>query len=126
MKRPTPIIRRAAIGRSKFGNKRTKVGDRMFDSKGEAARGMELRIMERAGLIRDLQFQVTFPLFGKNGARVCNYRADYTYFDVELGRDVTEDFKGLRTDLYRLKAKLFEDNYGVPIRESSARKGRTR
>jgi hypothetical protein len=124
VKRSAPILRRSALARSKYGNKRVLVGERMFDSKGEAGRAMELRIMEKAGLIERLQFQVTFPLYGKNGAEVARYRADFTYHCFERGVDVVEDFKGLRTDIYRLKAKLFRDNYGFAITESTATRRR--
>lgn len=122
MKRAAPIVRRKALSRSKYGNKRVLVGDRMFDSKGEAERATELRLLEKAGHIRDLEFQVTFPLYGKNGSEVARYRADFTYHDLRTGLDVTEDFKGVRTEVYRMKAKLFRDNYGRAIFESTARR----
>jgi hypothetical protein len=127
MKRAAPILRRQQLKRSKFGNKRTPVGDRTFDSKGEAARAMELRIMEKAGLILDLEFQVSFPL-EVNGHLICRYKADFTYRDLRdgVGFDVVEDYKGYRTPEYALKAKLFKAIYGYAIFETGPRSRRLR
>jgi hypothetical protein len=120
VKKPAPLLRRKALSRSKYGNKRTPVGDRMFDSKGEAGRAMELRILEKAGHIRDLAFQVSFPL-EVNGMLVCRYKADFAYTCAD-GVNVVEDFKGYRTPEYALKAKLFRAIYGFPILETGPKK----
>lgn len=120
-KKPKPILRRSFLKMAKYGNKRTKVGDRTFDSKGEAARAMELRIMEKAGLIRALEFQVTFPLYGRDGSIVGAYRADYCYTDLATGKDVIEDFKSpaTRTPLFLLKKKLMKAQ-GMDVLETYA------
>jgi hypothetical protein len=62
-----------------------------------------------AGKIRDLRNEVTFALYGKNGAPICRYRADFTY--SEDGQFVAEDVKGVATAVFGIKAKLFRDNY---------------
>lgn len=87
--------------RSKYGNKRTSIGSRTYDSGAEARRGAMLQLMEKSGNISDLQFQVTFKL---SEAEV-TYRADYTY--MENGRLVAEDMKGVRTERFRLIVKLW-------------------
>lgn len=66
-----------------------------FDSKGEAQRWMQLRLLERAGEISELRRQVPFPLFTLTGlgkpVQFAIYKADYVY--LENGLRVIEDFK---------------------------------
>ena len=89
---------------SKYRNIPTEVEGRIFQSKREAARYVELRMLERSGIITELRCQVRFNL-DVNGVHVCNYLADFTYSGQD-GRLVVEDVKGVRTATYRLKAKL--------------------
>lgn len=90
-----------------------------FDSKAEAKQWEFLRLLERAGLIRDLSRQVRFRL-DFNGIRICDYVADFCYFDLKLGRNVVEDVKGLKTPAYRIKAKLMLACHGITISEVAA------
>ena len=108
---------------TKYDNKKTEVDGILFDSRGEAARYLELCTLERARQISDLELQVTFPLV-VNGMRVCKYVADFVY--REDGAVVVEDFKGMRTPLYRLKAKLMQAVHGITIRETGTRPTRKR
>ena len=92
-----------------------------FDSRREAKRYAELRLMERAGVIHDLQRQVKFELIpsqrydGKVIERPVNYYADFTY--MENGNLVVEDVKGMRTKDYILKRKMLLYLCGIRIRE---------
>lgn len=86
-----------------------------FDSKREATRWSNLRLLERAGQIADLKRQVTFPL-DVNGHAVTRYRADFTY--VENGKTVVEDSKGFQTPEYKIKRALMKAVHGVEIVES--------
>ena len=54
----------------------------------------------------------------KNGKAVpaVTYVADFTY--LENGQYVVEDFKGMKTDVYKLKKKLLLWRFGLQIRES--------
>lgn len=97
---------------------------RSFDSRAERKRGEELALLEKAGAIRHLRYQVTVPL-NVNDKRVCAWVADFVYEErdnsVRLGhgwREIHEDTKGFRTPIYELKRKLFHAIYGVEIRES--------
>lgn len=93
---------------SKYGNRKTVIDGVTFDSAREAKRWQELRLLERAGEITDLERQVSIPLWGRNGplkfasGRMANYRADFTYRD-RSGREVIEDAKGFETPEFRLK-----------------------
>ena len=90
----------------------------VFDSKAEFIRWCELRIMERAGKISDLQRQVKYELIPKQkGERACTYLADFVYKDPN-GDTVVEDTKGVRTDAYRIKRKLMLWVHGIRIKET--------
>lgn len=101
--------RKDALMALKYKNKPTFVGMIRFDSKAEANRYNELRLLAQGNQIGDLKRQVTFALYGKNGASVCSYRCDFMY--SESGRVVVEDVKGFETPEFRIKQKLFNDNY---------------
>ena len=101
---------------SKYHSKKVIVDGITFDSKKEAIRYQELKILERAGTIKDLRLQYQFilqPPFRKNGKaiRAITYVADFVYFDNERMKNVVEDVKGFKTDVYTLKRKMFEYKY---------------
>lgn len=108
-------------GRSKYHAKKTVVDGITFDSKREADRYLVLKGMEEDGTIEDLRRQVRYELVpafdvdGRHYRPVC-YVADFVY--REDGREVVEDVKGMRTDVYRLKSKLFARRYGMSIKET--------
>lgn len=109
--------------RSKFNAKKTTVDGITFDSAREAKRYQELKLMERAGEISGLRRQVRFeliPAFECDGKhyRPATYIADFVYTDVKTGKEIVEDVKGYRPDIYRLKAKLFAHKFGVAILET--------
>ena len=105
---------------NKYGAVRTEVDGIAFASKKEARRYSELRLMERAGEITALSLQPRFPLF-VNGSQVCTYVGDFQYLiPADQGarpERVVEDAKGMKTPMYRLKAKMFAAQYGFPIVE---------
>lgn len=96
------------------------VGKRV-PSRREANWLVALRLRERAGQIRDLRTQVDQPLCTRNPdglmVKVCSYRADFVYVDVELGEEVVADAKGWRTEVYSLKKKWWEAQTGRRILE---------
>lgn len=108
---------------SKYGNRKTKVFGITFDSKHEAERYMELRAMQKAGKIKDLEIQKPFLLIpaqkgadGKIAERAVKYLADF-YYRLSDGQQVVEDAKGCRTDVYKIKKKLMRYVYGIEIKE---------
>lgn len=109
-----------AAKRSKYGAKPAIVDGIRFDSQAEAARYSTLIVLQRAGRIHELELQPVFEIHALSGATVCRYRGDFAYLDVETGLRVCEDVKGVRTPLYRLKAKFVFEEYGVTIREIRA------
>jgi hypothetical protein len=105
----------------KYGNKRVEVDGIKFDSKKESKRYSQLKLLERANEIKELKMQVPFELqpsfkLNKKTIRAIKYIADFTYIGKD-GKLVVEDTKGYRTDVYKLKKKLFEYKYGIEITE---------
>lgn len=108
-------------GRSKYHAKKTTVDGITFDSRREADRYLVLKSMEEDGAIEDLRRQVCYelvPAFDVDGKhyRPVYYVADFVY--VEDGKEIVEDVKGMRTDVYRLKSKLFARRYDKVIKET--------
>lgn len=74
---------------TKYKNKKVTFDGEVFDSKKEASRFIELRLLERAGKIQELRRQVEFELIpsqklnGKTIERKCSYRADFVYLETE-------------------------------------------
>lgn len=99
---------------NKYRNKKVIVDDYIFDSIQESKRYKELKLLLKAGAIQDLELQPHFLLqesFEKNGRtyRKIEYIADFKY--IENGKVVVEDVKGLQTDVFKLKHKIFEKRY---------------
>jgi dsDNA-binding SOS-regulon protein len=109
-------------GQSKYRNVKTVVDGITFDSKKEAQRYHELKLMEKAGKIRYLRTQVAFHLTaGRENTSVGMYIADFCYEESHLGEHwnpVVEDCKGMRTALYKWKAKHMKAEHGITIRET--------
>ena len=104
---------------SKYHNIKTTTSDGIeHDSRKEARRWCELKLLERAGKITDLQRQVKYELIPKqDGERACHYVADFVYIDCETGEKVVEDTKGKKTKDYIIKRKLMLFIHGIRIRE---------
>lgn len=95
---------------SKFKNKRY----RGFDSKLEEKRFQELLLLNKKGIINDLIKQPRFKIAEskkvlRNGrervVREIIYIADFKY--KKEGKVIVEDVKGFKTDVYKIKSKLF-------------------
>lgn len=100
---------------SKYNNKKTEIDGIMFDSKKEARRYGILILLQQAGEISNLQLQPKFNLQPKfrrdgKGIREINYIADFMYEDKN-GAIVVEDVKGMKTDVYKIKYKMFIYKY---------------
>lgn len=98
----------------KYNNKKVTIDGHEFPSNLEANRYCQLKLLQRAGKISNLQLQVPFILqesFRKNGKtyRKTEYIADFVY--EENGKTIVEDTKGIKTDVFKIKQKLFEYKY---------------
>ena len=101
---------------SKYNAVKTEVDGFVFDSKAEARRYSELKLLERVGEIEKLELQPKFPIV-VNGKKIATYIADFKY--ISYGSLVIEDVKGMKTPIYRLKKKLVEAIYSIEIKETS-------
>ena len=125
---------------TKYGAKKVNYNGMTFDSAGELNRYLELKLLEENGVITDLQRQVKYVLIptqreadvvGKRGGRKqgkviekeCAYIADFVY--KENGQIVVEDYKGFKTEAYKIKKKLMLYIHGIQIKEIKyGKKGR--
>ena len=103
---------------SKYHNRKVEIDGIKFDSTKEGERYLELKLLLKAGKIRDLQMQVEFELIPKQGGeRACKYKADFVYNMADTGKMVVEDVKGKRTREYIIKRKLMLWRHGIKIVE---------
>ena len=97
---------------NKYNAKKATVDGHTFDSKREAERYCELKLFLRAKEIKNLELQPRFLLqdgfVDKEGNehKKIEYVADFMYVD-KSGKTVVEDVKGVLTDVYKLKKKMF-------------------
>ena len=123
---------------NKYKAVKTTVDGIEFDSKKEARRYQQLKLMEQAGLICHLKRQVKRELIpaqyinGKCVERAVTYTSDFEYRTLKplrtktvmaepdapvMGEYVVEDCKGYRTEVYKIKKKLMLHRYGIHITE---------
>ena len=98
--------------RSKYNAKKVVSDGITFDSMKEANRYHELKLMERAGLIKDLELQPEYELIcaytRQDGKKIqaIRYLADFRYLDMRTSKRIVEDVKGMKTQVYLIKKKL--------------------
>jgi len=105
--------------RNKYGAKRAKSNhfkDRSFDSTAERDRANQLRMLEMAGEISDLICQ---PQISLSEAAI-GYKPDFSY--IEDGRVIYEDVKGVETEGFHIKKRLWS-KYGPGLLRVTKRKG---
>ena len=102
---------------NKYKNQKVIVDGHPFDSKKEARRYKELKLLERGDAITDLTLQPKFLLIptirreGHKTEKVTYYIADFAYTEKKTGKKVVEDVKGFKTEVYKLKKKMFLYKY---------------
>jgi hypothetical protein len=106
----------------KYGNTQRAASDgRVFPSIKECARYEELRLLERIGVISNLETQVPYLLIpkqvcGRRREAAVSYVADFVYQE-KAGKTVVEDTKGFRTRAYIIKRKLMLQVHGIAVQE---------
>lgn len=107
----------------KYHNIKTMTSDGIeHHSQAEAKRWIQLKLLEKAGEIKDLQRQVKYVLIPsqkegkKTIERECSYIADFVYTDKQ-GNIVVEDTKGFRTKDYTIKRKLMLWVHKIKVKE---------
>ena len=99
---------------NKYHNIKSEYKGIMYDSRKECKRARDLDILQRGGLIEGLERQKKFVLqegyVNNKGEKIreIGYFADFYYYDKIKNVWVAEDTKGMRTDVYKIKKKIFE------------------
>ena len=95
-----------------------------FDSKWEAERWGQLKSMERAGIVTQLERQIRYDLT-INDVKICSYIVDFRYLLEEengLFNLVVEDAKGILTPEFKLKKKLMKAIHNIELHLSYKKK----
>ena len=97
----------------KYHNKPVYLGNIRFDSIKEKNRYFELAMLEKSGIIKNLERQKRFEVVPKNeGERAVFYVADFVYMERE--QKICEDVKSpitRKNPTYIIKRKLFKYLY---------------
>lgn len=107
----------------KYRARKTEVDGIIFDSKLEAKRYYELKLLQKSGEISDLQRQVKYELLPsqrrntKVVERPVTYVADFVYTLNSSGETIVEDTKGVKTKDYIIKRKLMLYVHNIRIKE---------
>ena len=96
--------------RGKYGAVRVRIDGIHFDSKREGARYEQLKLLQKANVIRDLRCHPSWAIF-INDTKVCHVELDFAYWDIEKNKWVHEDVKGMWTPLGKLKLKMLKAAY---------------
>lgn len=106
--------------RNKFGNRKTVVDGIKFDSRAEAKYYEQLKWLKKAKQIKDFKLQPIFLLqeaFKKNGntIRKIEYKADFEIHNLDGSVEII-DVKGVETEAFKIKKKLFEKRYPYSLK----------
>jgi hypothetical protein len=93
----------ALESKSKYHARKIKIDGILFDSQAEGDRYCQLKLLERAGKITDLDRQSIVQMSGG-----ITWRMDFTYY--ESGTLILEDVKGCMTQLYKTKRKILKND----------------
>jgi hypothetical protein len=103
----------------KYRNQPVDMDGHHFDSKREAQRYCELKVLEQAGEIDGLVLQPSWE-FKANGIKICKYVADFGYMPKGMAVMVVEDVKSKATaknPVYRLKKRMMKAYWGIDVVE---------
>ena len=108
-------VTKPQVKKNKYRNHKTKVDGITFDSKKEADYYCQLKLLKRAGEIKDFGLQQRYellPTFRKNGIthRSITYVADFVIENNDGTTDIV-DTKGFENQVFKIKQKLFEYMY---------------
>jgi len=98
--------------RNKYGARKVRDDGYLFDSKAEHLRYCELKVLQKAGEISELEVHPKYSI-ELNGHHICTVILDFRYRDSH--GTVIEDVKGKDLALSRLKRKLVEAQHGIEV-----------
>lgn len=109
------LARFDATKTSKMGNRKVNADGYTFDSEFEYSRYLELLLIEKAGMIRDLRVHPLYVVFDTfkdrfgRKHRAIEHEVDFEYREGD--QLVVEDSKGFETEVWKIKRKLFCKRY---------------
>ena len=112
-----PIIPKKTRRPNKYFAKKTLAFGLKFDSKWESERWGQLKAMEKAGVVTELERQVRYTL-SINDIKICDYVADFRYlqqYEDGFSKLIVEDAKGVLTPEFKLKQKMMKAIHGIDI-----------
>ena len=98
--------------RNKYKAKKTEVDGITFHSKREASRYRELLLLEKSGIITNLELQKKYT-FQVGDEKICSYLADFVY--KENDKEIVEDVKGFDTPLSKLKRQMMKAFFNIDV-----------
>lgn len=112
---------------SKYGARKTMVDGYKFDSAAEARYYSQLKLLKHAGKIREFILQPKYVLLDgyrhpQTGKKIqgVTYKADFLVTLPDGSQEVI-DVKGVRTEAFQIKKKMFEQRYGIGLKEIDAK-----
>jgi hypothetical protein len=111
--------------RHKYGAIKTTLDGHTFDSRAEANYYAQLKLLQKAGEICTIQLQPRYEIIESYKHPETGKKVQPTYYVADFlvaysdGRTEVVDVKGVKTEAYKIKKKLFESKYGKAIREVS-------
>ena len=107
--------------KNKYNAKKITIDGITFDSQAEARYYKRLLKLKKSGVVEDFAMQRVFTLLDKfehpqtgRIVRAVKYIADFEVHYAD-GRIEVVDIKGMQTDVFKLKAKLFMARYQIPL-----------
>ena len=123
---PIPTQNEMGMGGGKIPHQKFKVGDLEFDSMAEHDRYIELKVMQKAGRITDLECHPSYEILpkqetppGKQNFRAVVYTPDFRYRKAD-GTEVVEEVKSEYTRKekdYIIRRKLILYTLGIYVEE---------
>jgi hypothetical protein len=97
--------------KSKYNNKKITIDGHVFDSIKESEYYSELKLRLKAEDIFGFCIQPIFIL-----SPSISYRPDFIVWNIDKSVEII-DTKGFKTDVYKMKKKLFEEKFNLTIKE---------
>lgn len=95
---------------TKYGNKRVEVDGKNFASGFEAQLYAQLKLEEKAGLIKDIRTQVKIYL-----TPTVKHNVDFVVFDIARGIDLAREAKGFEDLRFAVLKQLYKDLGPLPL-----------
>jgi len=99
---------------NKFGAKKTVLDGITFDSRREAAYYAELKLLEKAGEVCEVELQKPFALT-INGQLIGTYRCDFAFYDNTRRCYRVVDVKGVLTREFQRTRRLMRALHGIEV-----------